>query len=382
MALLALAAVPALAQEASEGGGAFLDPDWSVGLRGTFTTDSDSGPRYEAIVAPEVAVTRHGLRDETSLSAGAEIAVDQDRNMRLSDLHASADTAVDLDAVTGLKGSLDLSLMQPEPTDSSLPADTLVPPLEFTGTAVGSVSRQFGRFDVTGTLTGERYIKGPTTLADNSVLDNSHQNYWLGSGTLRLGFELTPLISIFGEAEEADQKFDAPSPSIAAFLDNRTTTLRGGISYKRDGTIQAEASIGRAWVDYADTAITDRPAWVANANVSVTPDETLTLTGALETSLGPSDNVAGDTDVDYELTGEAKYVVNPWLTLRGSAGASRTVTLGSGDVDWGYTAGAGLDWQTARHVAWSADYLFSHDDSSTNGVLDRHTVTVGMTVKK
>jgi hypothetical protein len=154
------------------------------------------------------------------------------------------------------------------------------------------------------------------------------------------------------------------------------------VSYTDPGNLTAEASVGRAWLDYTDPVLTDQPAWVADASVSLTPDETLTLSGALETSLGPSTDTPGDTDVGYTLTGEARYLVNPWLTLRGSAGADRTVTLGTGGIDWGYSAGAGFDWATSRHLFWSADYLFTHDDSSSNGITDTHAVTVGVTVKR
>jgi hypothetical protein len=44
--------------------------------------------------------------------------------------------------------------------------------------------------------------------------------------------------------------------------------------------------------------------------------------------------------------------------------------------------GAGLDWSTSRHVVWSADYLFTHDDSTIDGLSDTHAVTVGVVFKK
>ena len=119
-----------------------------------------------------------------------------------------------------------------------------------------------------------------------------------------------------------------------------------------------------------------------DSSVSFTPDETTTLSAALNTSLMPSDKVDGDTDANYTLTGTARYMVNPWLTLRGSAGANYTRTLGSGDTDWGYGLGAGFDLSTSRHVVWSADYLFAHDDSTIDGIKDSQTVTLGVLFKK
>lgn len=373
-------ALPALAQEASENAPDGID--WSVGLRGGFSTDNVNGPSYEAIVAPEVSIARSGERGQTSAGVGGELSIDQDRAVRIDDVHASTGIDYALDEWTGLKGSLALDLTQLKNTDNLLPAGTLTGPLEFTGTAEGSATRRFGRFDLTGTLTGTRFIEGPTTLSDHTHVSNTHQSYWQGVGALRLGFELTPVTSAFIEGDEGYQKFDAPNPTLGRFLDGRTTTLRGGVSYTDPGTMTAEASLGRAWLDYTDPAQADAAAWVANASASFTPDETLTLTGALETSLGPSSDTPGDTDVGYTLTGEAKYEVNPWLTLRGTAGTDRTVTVGTGGIDWGYSAGAGLDWSTSRHLFWSADYLFTHDDSSTAGITDTHAVTVGVTVRR
>ncbi|HVY49983.1 MAG TPA: outer membrane beta-barrel protein [Devosia sp.] len=380
-AALFCVALPALAQEAGDGQPAD-GLDWSIALRGGFSTDNVNGPSYEAIIAPDLSLVRSGERGQTSAGLGGAASIDQNRNVRIDDAHANAGIDYALDEWTGLKGSLGLDLTQLKATDSSLPAGTLTGPLEFTGTAEGSATRRLGRFDLTGTLTGTRFIEGPTTLADHSQVSNADQGYWQGIGALRLGFEVTPLLSVFVEGDEGYQKFDAPSPSLGRFLDGRTTTLRGGVSYADPGTFTAEASVGRAWLDYADPALTDRPAWVGEASLSFTPDETLALTGALETSLGPSSDTPGDTDLGYSLTGEAKYIVNPWLTLRGSAGANRTLTLGSGAIDWGYSAGAGLDWSSSRHVVWSADYLFTHDESSSAGTTDTHAVTVGMTLRR
>jgi opacity protein-like surface antigen len=76
------------------------------------------------------------------------------------------------------------------------------------------------------------------------------------------------------------------------------------------------------------------------------------------------------------------YVVNPWLTLRSSASWTRTLTLGNGRNAWGYSAGAGLDLMTSRHVVWTADYLFNHDVPAVDPASDTHTVTVGVKFKR
>ncbi|MBI4923194.1 MAG: outer membrane beta-barrel protein [Devosia nanyangense] len=354
--------------------------DWSVALRGQYKLDSGGG-HLETILAPDASITFGAARGQTTLSTGATIAYDG-ALVHPDQLRLGAASRYDLDPVTTAEGTLDLTLERLRPDDPNLPANTAIGPLEFTGTADGSVTRKFGQFDVTGRLTGERFMAGPTTLNDASTIDNSHQSYWLGAAGLRVGYEVTPLVSVFVDGSETYQKFDAPSPTLLTFLDGRTTELRAGISYTQDSIVSAEASIGRAWLDYFDPGLTDAPTWVYEASLAVSPNATVNLTGTLETSLGPSATVAGDTDVDYTLTGAARYQVNPWLTLRSSASWDRTITLGTAGISSGYSFGAGLDWASSRHAVWSADYLFAHDDAPPAPATDTHTVTVGLTIKR
>jgi len=382
-AALLCAAPPAVAQDRPrEQIGPFFDIDWNVGLRGTYTADRASGASYEGTIAPDVTFTRQGERDQTSLDVGAEFGVKLDKTIRLEDVHVDAASSYRLDEVTQLDGSLKLRLSQDVAGNPSLPSATKVPPLQFTGTAEGKVTRNFGRVDVVGSLSGERFLDGQTVLNDGTVLSNVDKNFWRGAGDLRLGYELTPVMSVFAEGSAGIQKYDTASPSLLKFLDNRAYSLRGGLSYTLPGTRDAETSVGRTWLDYTVPSIADTAGWLYTAKASVTPGETTTFSAALDTSLMPSDVVQGDTDLGYTLTGSALYQVNPWLTLRGTASANRTVTLASGDSDWGYGLGAGFDLASSRHVVWSADYLFTHDDSSVDGITDTHAVTLGVKIKK
>jgi hypothetical protein len=291
-------AAPVQAQDAAidDSSGQLIDLDWSVGLRGSYTNDSAMGSLYKAIVAPEASLTRHYLGGDASVGAGAAASIDQNKTIRLEDAHANAASSFTLDEFTTLKGSIEVSTIQLSPFDSSLPADTAVTPRETTGTATGSATRKLGQFDFTGTLTGTRFVEGPTTLADSSIVDNSDQSYWLGTATLRTGFEFTPKIALFVEGSDAYTRYDAANPSLGVFFNNQTLTLRGGVSYTQPGTFVAEASVGRGFINYADPSLTDRQAWVTNGTLTFTPDETVELVGALDTTIGPTTTVAGDTD--------------------------------------------------------------------------------------
>src|SRR3982751_1597506 len=111
---------PAVAQEAvDDSSGQLIDLDWSLGLRGSYTNDSALGTLYEAIVAPEVSLTRHYLGGDASIGAGGAVSVDPHKNIRITDAHANAASSFTLDEFTALKGSIDLSTTQVSPFDSS-----------------------------------------------------------------------------------------------------------------------------------------------------------------------------------------------------------------------------------------------------------------------
>lgn len=380
-----VSATAALAQEADENAPAaeqLSGIDWSVGLRGSYAANTLTGGKPSLSLTPEASLTLGGESSTTVYAAGSELTVDGAGQARVADLHAGVTGNLRLGPTTTLAGSINGKLTQADPNDSSLPVNTLIAPLVLDGTTQGIAKQNMGKVDAILTLDGERKVVGPTTLDDLSTVDNADKSYWQGGATLRLGYELTPLLSAFVEGEASVQKFDAPDPTLLTYLDGRTYQLRTGVSFVQGSIISAEASIGRGWLDYVDGSLTDTQDWVYNASVTVKPDETVSLTGALETTLKPSTNTPGDTDVGYLLSGAASYNVNPWLTLRATGSWDRTVTLGTGDNSWGLDAGVGLDYRSSRHIVWSADYSWSRDYAPPTPVNDTHTVSVGVRVNR
>jgi hypothetical protein len=353
-----------------------FDLDWSVALRGGYISDASRGGSAFATVAPKVEFTTQGESSSTTLGADAVLAVEDPGEARLGLAHTRAATRLGVGENTVLDGSVDLTYEQLASTDNDLPVNTAVAPYELTGEAAGSAATRLGAFDLTARTGVRRFIDGPSTLDDGTVVDNASQSYWRAGGGLRAGFRLTPLVSVFADGNITAQRFDAPSTALLVPLDNRVYELRAGATFSPNPLINAEFSAGRAWLDYADASLSDASGWVYDANVEFKPDDTITLSAGLMTSIGPSDTVAGDTDVDYALTASAGYAVNPWLLLRGTAGWTGTQTLAAGAFKSGYSAGAGFDLTSSEHTVWSADYVFTHDDADT------HALSVGLTIKR
>jgi hypothetical protein len=241
------------------------------------------------------------------------------------------------------------------------------------------VTREFEPFYVTGSASVTRFIEGPSTVS-GSVVDNTSKSYWLGDAGLRLGYEVTPLASVFIDGQQNYQKFDAPDPTIATYLDGATTTVQAGVAFKNEDYFTAEASAGWAWHNYIDGSLTDRGAWVYNANVNFTPDDSLELGGSVNTIIAPSTLVPGDTDVQTALAGNVGVRVGEGVKLRGSAEWNQTTTVGTGQVSTGYSVGTGVDFSPSAQTVWSADYLIKHSFIPPGPATDSQAVTLGIKV--
>ena len=362
--------------------GPFAEIDWSLGLRGSYSTSSATGGAAELQVAPEISWTRNGESTQTVLRAGAQVAVAPTGAMNIDDAHGSAEGQWDFDRDTTLKGSATLTYDQLRATDSSLPATTEIGPTELTGELAGSAERRFGHVGVTGRLAASRYLEGPTTLSGGTIVSNAENSNWQGDAGLRLGYDLGPLLNVVVDGDARYTASDAPSSTLLAYENGRTVTLRAGIGYSRNSTIAGEISAGRAWYDYDDPSLGDAASWVVDGSLTLRPDETLSLTGTLESTLAPSTLSAGDTDAGITASAALRYALNPWVTLRGTGSYDRTVALGTGLVAWGYSLGAGIDVAGSRHMVWTGDYAFNHDDPASGVATESHAVTLGVSFRR
>ncbi len=100
-----------------------------------------------------------------------------------------------------------------------------------------------------------------------------------------------------------------------------------GLEYLPDG--QRVAQFREQVTRRLDGSLTDTQSWVYNGSVTFKPDETVSLTGGLETSLDPSADVPGDTDVGLTLSGETAVRVRELLSpLRDLFAAIFFVSIG------------------------------------------------------
>jgi hypothetical protein len=357
-----------------------FDLNWSLGLRGTYTTGSE-GDRYDTRLVPAVALDYAGSRSSLGLDGTAELVRSEDGDIDVSALRLGLSGDYALDSVTTLNANADLSLSQDVVGTPGLASDILVAPQNWSGSAEASVDRQFGLFNVAVSAVVARNTYGETMLANGSSIDNSDQDYWSADGTLRVGYQATPIFQVFGEAGLGRDMFDTASGSDLP--DATDSTLRAGVTARWSERLEASVSTGMAFRRFDADRLGSFQTQLYDASLSYRPNSTVVLTAGLTTEVTPpGPDASGTARVEYEATADAAYTVNSWLSLRAGAAWNYAEYSGSSDTSSGHALSAGADYQVNGHTAVNADYDYAYSDRQSTGVQDAHRFSLGLTVAR
>jgi hypothetical protein len=360
----------------------FFDVDWSLALRGSYV-NTDTGEYLQGTAIPSVTLRHEFLRGSYEFKADAEIVRSTIEDFRLGAVRAGVAGTYQLDEVTNLAGAADFSLTRDSAATVGVPPTVLRKPLTLNGSVAGSVEREFGSFVVTGSAFGSRTMYEPTLLVGPVVQDNSHMNNYLAGAGLRVGYRVTPILTAFVDGSAAYQVYDAASPDYLVKLDAADLEGRVGLSGEWGEVWAAEASIGYGLRRFADPMLGQAAAMLYDASLTFRPDETLEFVGALTTTFdAPGVDTVGYARLEHAAAADVSYRVNPWLTLRGSAGAYYARLVGTAEFERGISAGVGADYILNEFTTVTADYGYAWDEASPDPAEDEHRVTLGVTFSR
>jgi hypothetical protein len=358
--------------------------DWSLGLKGSYTNSSTQGSSFLSTLNPAFSAVHDGRRVDLALDGNAEIARswNDDGALGLTALRLGVSANTALDSTTRLTGNAALALSQPLPSTPDLSPSILTPPQALTGSAGLGIERSFGKVNLVLKGNLERTIYGETLRSDTGWTDNSSQNVWQADTSLRAGLQITPILEVFTEASLGRDVFDRTAASGISG-DATSTALRGGIAGSWNGVWSASASLGIGHHDFDDDSLGDITTRLYDASLTYSPDETISLTASLSTSVEPTGpDGAGTARVAHVIAADLAYDVNAWLRLRASADWGLSVLEGTTETERRSGVGAGADYALNAHTALSADYGYSRRDNSVNGESDSHSVSLGVTIKR
>lgn len=357
-----------------------LDIDWSLGLRGGIKDDgTGGGPSYELIALPSVTLKQQTIRGGYDVGVSSELRYRIDGSARIGSISGTAGGEYKLDALTTLSGRGNLKLSQDDAGGPNYASNVAAAPIVVSGNGEVSASRDLGAFNLAARGSAGREVYGETTYDDNSTTDNSFQNTTAYGAGARLGYELTPGLVAFVDLAADYLAYDVPSPSLLVKLDNVTYAGRGGLSAKFNETLELEGSVGLGYTDLIDASLSDFSAVLYDAKATFRPDETLTLRGALSTTISQPGTTSGATaKLTYAATGQLEYLVNPWLKLRADAQWSEARYQGIDSVETNLGFGVGADYLLNEYTDLTADYSFRRTEKPPAAATDEHQVMVGV----
>ncbi|QJR17573.1 outer membrane beta-barrel protein [Pelagibacterium halotolerans] len=355
---------------------------YGVALRGAYVR-SGSAEHFEMLAIPSVSYSRSGGVTDVTLDASATLVAPQSDDVRVGAANVSTDIVHRLSPSAGLAFNGDLALSQDAPDGLSTDeADLASAPVSVSGAAGVGYTHRFGNFSVTGTGELARDWVGEATRADDTVIDNSHEGATRYGGALRVGYDLTPVVGVFGQGGAGRTEFDGIDPDLGASRSGDDFELRGGITANWSDVVTLEASVGSGWRMFDAAAIPEAQTWLYGVSLDYSPTTATAFTARLETELTPGSGGSG-ASATYDIGLEARHRANSWLGLRASVGAQWEVPEDGSATSRSYSAGLGADVALGQHTTATLDYDYGlrEDPAAAVASRDEHRISGGVSLQ-
>ena len=237
------------------------------------------------------------------------------------------------------------------------------------------------RFGVAGEATKETY--GDAQLSDGGTLSQEDRNSTLYSGRLRLGYEVSPALTPFGEVQFGRRVYDLRLDTAGYERSSNEIGARAGLELDMGEKFGGEVSAGWISENFDDERLQtiSEPTIAADLRWSPIRGTIVGFNGATfvegSTTPGESGSVlyAGRLSIERELRSN--------LTGMAAVGVGWRDYAGSSEHDLTLTAEAGLTWWLNRYAGLTGrlrhetfDSTLPNRDSKTN------TVFLGMRIQR
>lgn len=250
----------------------------------------------------------------------------------------------------------------------------------FSGTA--GLSRDIGKlaFGINGALSRDLY--GNANLASGGTLSQSDRNSTLASATLRAGYEISPALTPFVEAELGRRYYDERVDSNGFERSANRYGLRAGVQLDLGEKLRGEVAAGWLTERPDDQRLAAISGPSVNANLSWSPmrgtivDLNGSTTVETTTSFGQSGSLlySGSLGVSREIRANLTGRALVGLDLRDYSGGGRDLVMrGETSLTWWMNRHAGITGRARHEIQRST--LTGRDYDATS-------VYLGMTLQR
>lgn len=269
------------------------------------------------------------------------------------------------------------NLTPTRPDDSGLAGGTDGTRLDQTFSAAAALTHDFGGLSARVRTELERQLYGDEDLIGGGSRNNDDLNNWKPSASLRLTYTDAPVLQPFVEAGYARRIHDDDNAASGQSTDSGDIDLRLGASFDDGALWSGELALTYLRRDYKDSSLNRVQAFGINGNLTWRPTELTTVVAEAETSL---DDASTDGR-NYSLNLNLSHVVQDNILLRANSGVELDRSSDGNDLT--VTAGAGIEYQFAPELAWTAGYdatLFRAANSKQD--YTEHRLSMGIILRR
>ncbi|GGK22411.1 hypothetical protein GCM10011322_06350 [Salinarimonas ramus] len=208
-----------------------------------------------------------------------------------------------------------------------------------------------------------RTINADATRVDGTTIDRSGDDLTQTAAALRLGYELSPRLVPFVEAEIDERRYD----ELGTARDSVGLTGRVGTQIGLTRLVVGEVSAGWQTRDYDDDARGTVDGAVAQARLVWTPTPLTTVTLAGESALADTNVADARTARTQRASLAIAHAARRNLILDAALTFAQTDYDGAGLTEELITASAGLEWRLNRSLAVTGRYTHERLDSTSAG---------------
>lgn len=247
-----------------------------------------------------------------------------------------------------------------------------------------SLERDFGLLRGTTALALTRTVYSDATLSDGTQVSLSDRNETAGTWKNRIGYELSPAIIPFIEADLGRGIYDESRDSAGYARSTRAYGGKVGVEVDLGDKLKGELGIGYQHTEFDDSRLTSIDSPTIDGNVAWSPQRGTDVNIGLSTSVQPS-TTAGDSGyVAYQLTSTVAHQLRDNLTAKLTGGTTwrdypSSSVFGDETV---YDVGTGLTWGLNRYFDLTGVLGYELTSRKAGDDTRQFTAGVGITAKR
>lgn len=204
--------------------------------------------------------------------------------------------------------------------------------------------------------------------AGDVVIDQHYRDNNLLSGRLRLGYELSPVLTPFVEGELTERLYDTAIDPNGVARSSHGFAVRAGVAFDDSPIWSGEVAVGTREENSDDPSLATLRALTVDGSLVWSPTALTTVTTNVSTGFNPSTNADSPGSIVYDGSIDLAYAYRRNLTFNLTGSLEYERFVGLDETDWTYSVGAGATWKLNRNMQLKAGYLHEWLQSNVPGV--------------